>query len=100
MDTTAFQGDTLFVPVNTSISAILARYPSPNYQVGTFGVNTYATSSKVVTNADQFSGRLDFKLGTKDHVMGRFSLDNLAGPTTNPDQTVIDPSFGVEYVDH
>ncbi|MGA2249073.1 TonB-dependent receptor domain-containing protein [Terracidiphilus sp.] len=99
-DTTAFEGDTLFVPVNTSISAILARYPSPNYPVGTFGVNTYATSSEVVTNADQFSGRLDFQLGTKDRFMGRFSLDNLTGPTTNPDQTVIDPSFGVEYVDH
>ena len=92
-DTTAFQGDTLFVPVNTSIGAILARYPSPNYPVGTFGVNTYATSSKVVTNADQFSGRLDFQLDPKNRVMGRFSLDNLTGPTTNPDQTVIAPSF-------
>jgi hypothetical protein len=100
MDTTAFPGDTLFVPVNSSISQILARYPLPNYSAGTFGANTYATSSKVNTDADQFSGRLDFQSGAKDHWMARFSLDNLSGPTTNPDQTVIDPSFGVEYVDH
>ncbi|MBB5317116.1 TonB-dependent receptor [Tunturibacter empetritectus] len=100
MDTTAFPGDTLFVPVNSSISQILARYPLPNYPAGTFGANTYATSSKVNTDADQFSGRLDFQSGAKDHWMARFSLDNLSGPTTNPDQTVIDPSFGVEYVDH
>jgi hypothetical protein len=100
MDTAAFPGDTLFVPVNPSISQILARYPLPNYSAGTFGVNTYATSSKVNTDADQFSGRLDFQSGAKDHWMARFSLDNLSGPTTNPDQTVIDPSFGVEYVDH
>jgi hypothetical protein len=100
MDTTAFPGDTLLVPVNLSMSRILARYPLPNYPLGTFGANTYATSSKVATDADQFSGRLDFQSGAKDHLMGRFSLDNLSGPTTNPDQTVIDPSFGVEYVDH
>jgi hypothetical protein len=100
MDTMAFPGDTLFVPLNSSISQILARYPLPNYPAGTFGVNTFATSSKVNTDADQFSGRLDFQSGAKDHWMARFSLDNLSGPTTNPDQTVIDPSFGVEYVDH
>jgi hypothetical protein len=100
MDMTAFPGDTLFVPVNPSIGQILARYPLPNYPLGTFGANTYATSSKVNTDADQFSARLDFQSGDRDHWMARFSLDNLSGPTTNPDQTVIDPSFGVEYVDH
>ena len=100
MDTTAFPGDTLFVPVNSSIGQILERYPLPNYPIGTFGANTYATSSKVNTDADQFSDRLDLQNGAKDHWLVRFSLDNLSGPTTNPDQTVIDPSFGVEYVDH
>ena len=29
----------------------------------------------------------------------RFNFDNLTGPTTNPDQTAIDPSFGVQYID-
>jgi hypothetical protein len=27
------------------------------------------------------------------------NYDNLTGPTTNPDQTLLDPSFGVQYVD-
>ncbi len=99
IDTTAFPGDTLLIPVNGAIASILTRYPLPNYPQGTFGVNTYATSSKVVTNADQFSIRLDEQLGAKDHIFGRFTLDNLNGPTTNPDQTVLDPSFGVEYID-
>ena len=99
IDTTAVAGDTLTVPVNGAIGAVLARYPLPNYPQGTFGANTYATSSKVVTDADQFSVRLDHQLGAKDHLFGRYTLDNLNGPTTNPDQTAIDPSFGVEYTD-
>ncbi len=99
IDTTAYAGDTLTIPVNSAIAQVLARYPLPNYPQGTFGGNTYATSSKVATDADQFSVRLDYQLGTKDHLFGRFTLDNLNGPTTNPDQTAIDPSFGVEYID-
>src|SRR5580698_2009096 len=99
IDTTAFAGDTLTIPVNSAISDVLARYPLPNLPQGTFGVNTYATSSKVATDADQFSIRLDFQLGAKDHTFGRFTLDNLNGPTTNPDQTAIDSSFGVVYMD-
>jgi hypothetical protein len=99
IDTTAYAGDTLTVPVDPAIAAVLVRYPLPNYAQGTFGANTYATSSKVTTDADQFSVRLDYQLGTADHFFGRFTLDNLNGPTTNPDQTAIDPSFGVEYVD-
>ncbi|MDQ2832300.1 MAG: TonB-dependent receptor [Acidobacteriota bacterium] len=99
IDTTAYPGDTLTVPVNGAIANVFARYPLPNYPQGTFGANTYATSSKVVTDADQFSVRLDYQPGVKDHIFGRFTLDNLNGPTTNPDQTVLDPSFGVTYVD-
>ncbi len=98
-DTTAYAGDTLTVPIDPAIAKVLARYPLPNYPQGTFGANTYATSSKVTTNADQFSVRLDDQLGTRDHLFGRFTLDNLTGPITNPDQTAIDPTFGVEYVD-
>ena len=66
---------------------------------GPFGDRTYATSSKVVTNADQFSVRIDHKLSEKDRLFGRFSLDNLSGPTTNPSQIAIDPSFGIQYID-
>ena len=98
-DATAYVGDTLTIPVNSAIAAVLARYPLPNYPQGTFGANTYATSSKVATHADQFSFRLDYQAGQKNHLFGRISFDNLDGPTTNPDQTVLDPTFGVKYAD-
>jgi hypothetical protein len=66
---------------------------------GSFGANTYATASKVTTNADQFSLRIDHKLSAKNQFFARFTMDNLTGPTTNPDQTAIDPAFAVEYLD-
>ncbi len=98
IDTTAYPGDPLIVPVDAGVAKVLARYPLPNYDRGAYGVHTYATSSKVVTNADQFSIRMDYQRG-KNHFFGRVSFDNLTGPTTNPDQTVLDPSFGVSYID-
>ncbi len=91
--------DTLNVPVNSGIAAVLARYPLPNYPAGSFGANTYATASKVATDADQFSLRLDHKISSKDQFFARFNLDNITGPTTNPDQTAIDQAFGVQYID-
>ena len=91
--------DTLMVPVNAAIAAVLQRYPMPNNPTGAYGARTYAAPSNVVTNADQFSIRIDQKLGEKGQFLGRFNYDNLTGPTTNPDQTTIDPSFGVQYVD-
>jgi hypothetical protein len=91
--------DTLFVPVDPSIAAVLARYPLPNDPTGPFGLNTYATASKVATDADQFSFRLDHKISSKDQFFARFNFDNLSGPITNPDQTAIDPAFGVQYID-
>jgi len=91
--------DTLAVPVDPSIAAILARYPFPNDTSGPFAANTYATASKVATDADQFEIRLDHKISAKDRFFARFNFDNLTGPTTNPDQTAIDPSFGVQYID-
>jgi Carboxypeptidase regulatory-like domain len=99
-DTIAFRGDTLFVPVDPRISKLIDRYPLPNDAGGPYGPHTYATPSKVTTNADQFSIRLDHKLSEKSQLFGRFTWDNLSGPTTNPDQTAIDPSFGIRYVDH
>jgi hypothetical protein len=91
--------DTLTVPINPDIASILARYPKPNLLTGPYGANTYATASKVTTNADQFSLRLDHAFTGKDHFFARFTMDNLSGPTTNPNQTAIDPSFAVEYFD-
>jgi hypothetical protein len=91
--------DTLTVPVDPGIAAVLARYPLPNYAAGSLGDNTYATASKVATDADQFSLRIDHSFSNKDQLFARFNLDNLTGPTTNPDQTAIDPSFGIQYID-
>ncbi len=91
--------DTLSIPVNPSIAAILARYPLPNYAAGSYGDRTYATASKVVTNANQFSLRIDHKITDKDQFLARFNLNDLTGPTTNPDQTAIDPKFGIQYID-
>jgi len=100
IDTTAYPGDTLYVPVNPTIAGILNRYPLPNNPNGPFGARTFATSSKVVTDANQFSGRLDHQLSSRDRLFARFTWDNLNGPTTNPDQTAIDPAFGITYIDH
>ncbi len=100
IDTSAFAGDTLYVPVDAKIAALLKRYPFPNDPQGPFGARTYATSSKVATDADQFSARLDHQLSSKDRLFARVTRDNLTGPTTNPDQTAIDPNFGITYIDH
>jgi hypothetical protein len=91
--------DLLLVPVNPDIARVLARYPLPNNPTGAYGARTYAAPSKVATDADQFSIRIDQQLGAKGQFLARFSYDNLTGPTTNPDQTTIDPSFGVQYID-
>jgi hypothetical protein len=91
--------DTLTVPVDPGIAAVLARYPLPNYTAGSYQAHTYATASKVATDAAQFSLRLDHKISSKDQFFARFNLDNLTGPTTNPDQTAIDQSFGVQFID-
>src|SRR5271166_5981903 len=53
--------DTLNVPVDPTIAAIMARYPKPNDPTGPYQTRTYATPSKVDTDADQFSIRIDHK---------------------------------------
>ena len=99
-DTTAFPGDTLIVPVDPRIAALIDRYPLPNDPAGPYGARTYATSSKVATVYDQFSARLDHKLSDTSRMFARFAWNDIAGPTTNPSQTAIDPNFGVRYIDH
>jgi hypothetical protein len=71
----------------------------PNNPTGAFGARTYAAPSNVKTDANQFSVRIDQKIGAKGQFFSRFNYDNLTGPTTNPNQTLLDPSFGVRYVD-
>jgi len=100
IDTQTFPGDTLTVPVNAAVLPILNQYPLPNQPSGAFGDRTYATSSKIDTRTDQFSIRIDQLISNKSSVMGRFSLNQVTGPLTNPDQTAIDPTFGVQFFDH
>ena len=100
IDTQTFPGDTLTVPVSPAVVPILARYPLPNDPTGAFGDRTYAASSKIFTRTDQVSVRIDHRISDKANLMGRFSLNQVTGPLTNPDQTAIDPSFGVEFFDH
>ena len=92
--------DTLTVPVNRSIAALLSRYPLPNDPTGAYGARTFATSSKVVTNTNQASLRIDHRLSDKATLFLRASRNQVSGPTTNPDQTAIDPDFGVKFLDH
>lgn len=99
IDTTAFPGDTLTVAVDPRVAPMLNSYPLPNDPGGPYGNRTYATSSKVSTNANQFAVRIDHNLSDKSRLFGRFNFDNITGPTTNPSQTAIDPSFGITYID-
>ena len=100
IDRTAFPGDTLMVPVSRSVAPILARYPLPNDPEGPYGARTDSTASKVSTVSDQFSIRIDHRISNKAQLFARFNLDNVTGPTTNPDQTAIDPSFAITFFDH
>jgi hypothetical protein len=100
IDTTTFPGDTLTVPVNPQVAGVLNGYPLPNEPTGPFGNRTYAAYSKVVTRIDQFSIRIDHRISSKSSLMTRFSLNQVSGPLTNPDQTAINPSFGIQFFDH
>ena len=102
IDTTTYPGDTLTVPLplNSGVAQVLNGYPLPNEPNGPFGDRTYAASSKVVTRTDQFSIRVDHQISNKASLLTRFSLNQVTGPLTNPDQTAINPSFGVQFFDH
>ena len=100
LDTTAFPGDTLEVPVDARMAPVLASYPLPNDPQGSYGVRTYATSSKVSTSSDQFSVRVDQSVSDKAELFVRFNLNNVNGPLTNPNQTVVDPTFAIRFLDH
>jgi hypothetical protein len=97
LDTTAFPGDTLIVPVDPRIAKYMDRYPMPNDPAGPYGARTYATSSKVDTVSDQISARLDHRISEKSQLFARFTGSNTEGPLTNPSQTAIDPSFVVLF---
>jgi len=92
--------DTLTVPIADAIKPVLDAYPLPNDAAGPYGDRTFATSSKVTTRTDQFSIRVDHRISDKAQLFTRFSLNQVTGPLTNPDQTALDPSFAIEFFDH
>jgi len=102
IDTTTYPGDTLTIPLplNPNVVQVFNGYPLPNEPDGPFADRTYAASSKVVTRTDQFSVRIDHQISNKASLITRFSLNQVTGPLTNPDQTAINPSFGVLFFDH
>ena len=100
LDSTAFPGDTLHVPVSPLVAPAMAGYPLPNDLQGPFGARTYATSTKVPTDTNQFSARIDHRISGKAQMFARFTLNNVNGPLTNPDQAAIDPSFAIHFFDH
>jgi Carboxypeptidase regulatory-like domain/TonB-dependent Receptor Plug Domain len=100
VDTTTYPGDTLTVPVNPAIASVLARYPLPDDPQGSYGARTFATASKVSTDSNQFSVRIDHTVSSKAQLFGRFNFNNNDGPTTNPSQIAIDPSFALSFLDH
>ena len=100
LDTTAFPGDPLMVPVNSQIASVLAGFPLPNDLLGAYGARTFATSAKVTTNTDQFSLRVDHHISDRSTFFARFTFSNVSGPLTNPDQTAINPTFAIRFLDH
>jgi hypothetical protein len=100
VDTTAFPGDPLHVPGSLKMAPILAAYPQPNDPQGPFGPRTYATSSKVSTDTNQFSIRIDHRISDQGQLFARINFDNVNGPLTNPDQTAIDPSYAIQFHDY
>ncbi len=100
LDSTAFAGDTLRVPLNPQMVSVLAGYPLPNDPAGAYGARTHATSAKVSTNTDQFSVRLDHRISDQATFFARFNFSNVRGPLTNPSQTAIDPGFAIRFLDH
>ncbi len=100
INTTAFPGDTLMVPVNPKIAPVLGRYPLPNDPQGAYGPRTYATSAKIATFSNQFSVRIDHRLSDRSQLFARFNFNNVNGPINNPSQIAIDPSFAVRFLDH
>jgi hypothetical protein len=100
VDTSTFPTDPLLVPVNPQIRSVLARYPLPDDPQGPFGDRTYAAPAPVSTVTDQMSFRIDHRISDQSQFYARFSLNQVNGPLTNPDQTAIDPSFATRFFDH
>ncbi len=77
------------------------RYPLPNDPHGPYGdahlCDIVQRSSRAPISFPCAS-TTDFRQSAR--CCTRFSLNQVTGPVTNPDQTAIDPSFAVQFFDH
>ena len=87
-------------PPIPQIAAVLARYPLPNNPTGPYGANTYAASSKVITNANQFSLRLDHQLSAEVSTHGSLQLRQPLRPHHQSRSNRHRSSLRRQYVDH
>jgi len=78
LDTTAFPGDTLYVPLDSQVRQLLNVYPHANNSSGTYGPRTYMAASNVYTTNNQFSVRIDHRISAKEQLMVRFTWENMA----------------------
>jgi Carboxypeptidase regulatory-like domain/TonB dependent receptor len=78
---------TMTVPVNPAIAPYLALYPLPNGRDFGDGTANYLSAPQVVTNEDNFMGRLDYQLNAKTGIFARYTLDtdSLNSPQNLPD---------------
>ena len=101
IDTTTFPGDTLTVPVSAAVLPVLNRISAAEpARRERSAIGPTRLRRRLSTRTDQFSVRVDHQISDKASLVTRFSLNQVTGPLTNPDQTAIDPSFGVQFFDH
>ena len=68
---------------------------------GPYGERTYATSSKVRTrHRPVLRAPRPQALGQGTTLRAASTWNNVDGPTTNPSQTALDPSFAIPFFDH
>jgi hypothetical protein len=65
-----------------AIQKLLSYIPLPNFGGAGQIYNNYETTVRETSNADQYDGRVDYNIGSKHHIFGRYSLANflLYGP--------------------
>ena len=101
IDTTTFPGDTLTVPVNAD-SYASARWVSAAERAKRSVWRSHICDVVEGCRRAPTSSRcaVDHQISDKASLLTRFSLNQVTGPLTNPDQTAINPSFGVQFFDH
>ena len=85
VDTTAFPGDTLFVPVNPQVAPILAGYPLPNDPGGPSARALMPRPPRSQPDTNQFSVRIDHRISDQAQLFARFNLNNVDRAPDQPE---------------